>query len=341
MSSHVTSSKLNATETAVCGGFAGLTTRMAISPLDVVKIRLQVQPEPSNVKRVFSMSGGNAVKSTVKYSGIAQAFKTILAEEGIRGLFKGNVAAEYLYVTYGASQFYAYYYLDAFLKTEDRIVPSVKPFISGMLAGSFATATTYPFDLLRTRFAMQGETKVYNSMAHAVSDIYEKEGIRGFYRGLGPSITQIMPYMGLMFFSYEGLCSMLQTLKVKKVISENHKRTDDMICGSLAGIISKTGVFPLDVVRKRLQVQGPHLQAYVVSTIPSYADHDSVMGCMKKIVRNEGVWALYKGIVPGLLKAGPSGAVYFLMFELAKDVITALKESGFHLLPEKSSPLYQ
>jgi len=36
---------------------------------------------------------------------------------GFQGLFKGNVAAEWLYVTYGASQFYAYYYLDSFLKT--------------------------------------------------------------------------------------------------------------------------------------------------------------------------------------------------------------------------------
>lgn len=56
--------------------------------------------------------------------------------------------------------------------------------------------------------------QVYNSIAHAISDIYEKEGVRGFYRGLWPSITQIMPYMGLMFFSYEGLCSITQSLKV-------------------------------------------------------------------------------------------------------------------------------
>ncbi|GAA5798414.1 mitochondrial carrier domain-containing protein [Helicostylum pulchrum] len=331
MPSHITSSKLNANETALCGGFAGLTTRMAISPLDVVKIRLQLQSEPLTLKSMLSFKGRN----NMKYPGITQAFKKIITEEGVRGLFKGNVAAEYLYVTYGASQFYAYYYLDAFFKTQNQVAPSLKPFISGMLAGSFATATTYPFDLLRTRFAMQGETKVYNSIAHAVTDIYEKEGIRGFYRGLGPSITQIMPYMGLMFFSYEGLCSMMESLKKKNIISENHKKIDDMICGSLAGIISKTGVFPLDVIRKRLQVQGPHLQEYVLSTIPSYAKHNSVIGCMRKIVRTEGFWALYKGIVPGLLKAGPSGAVYFLMFELAKDGITSFKESGFQIVPEK------
>ncbi|RCH82274.1 mitochondrial thiamine pyrophosphate transporter, partial [Rhizopus stolonifer] len=304
MSSHIISSKLNANELALCGGFAGLTTRLAISPLDVVKIRLQVQPERYTLRQLLSKQA----KNNIKYSGITQAFKTILAEEGVKGFFKGNVAAEWLYVTYGISQFYAYYFLDDFMKKQHQVSPAIKPFISGMLAGSFATATTYPFDLLRTRFAMQGETRVYNNMLHAVLDIYEKEGVRGFYRGLGSSITQIMPYMGLMFFSYEGLCSMAQSLKDKKVIPEDHKRMQDMLCGSLAGIISKTGVFPLDVVRKRLQVQGPHMSEYVVSKIPSYSRDNSVLGCIRKMVATEGVWSLYKGIVPGLLKAGPSGA---------------------------------
>ncbi|KAI9486087.1 MAG: mitochondrial carrier domain-containing protein [Benjaminiella poitrasii] len=347
--SHVTSTKLNANETALCGGFAGLTTRLAISPLDVIKIRLQVQSEPSSLKHIFK----NSNKPNVKYSGINQAFKTIIKEEGVRGLFKGNVAAEWLYVTYGASQFYAYYYLDSFLKKvsqtnkylrptttltlniaqQKELSPTIKPFISGMLAGSFATATTYPFDLLRTRFAMQGMNKVYNSIPHAVSDIYEREGIRGFYRGLSSSMTQIMPYMGLMFFSYESLRTILQRLQEARILSDNHKRTDDMICGSLAGIVSKTGVFPLDVVRKRLQVQGPHLTEYVVTSIPTYS---TVWGCLKTIISREGLMGLYKGIVPGLLKAGPSGAVYFLMFEIAKDCMTYLNESGFQMIPEQS-----
>jgi solute carrier family 25 thiamine pyrophosphate transporter 19 len=113
---------------------------------------------------------------------------------------------------------------------------------------------------------------------------------------------------------------------------------DDMICGSLAGVISKTGVFPLDVVRKRLQVQGPHRLDYILSTIPCYSKN-SVVDCIQKIVRTEGFWALYKGLAPGLLKAGPAGAVNFLVFELAKDGIMHLKESGYQILPDTSSSI--
>ncbi|KAI8985126.1 mitochondrial carrier domain-containing protein [Pilobolus umbonatus] len=332
MTSHVTSSQLNAAEIALSGGIAGFATRFAISPLDVVKIRLQVQP---SLQAHRNLLPSIPTKHALKYSSIGQTFKTIIAEEGLRGLFKGNVSAQYLYITYGASQFYVYHHVDSFLNRL-QFYPSFKPFVSGLLAGGIATAMTYPFDLLRTRFALQGNNKVYRSIPHAVSDIYEKEGIRGFYRGLGSSIVQIMPYMGLMFYTYEGLCTLTKTIAGKNMIRDDYKRLNDMTCGALAGIVSKTGVFPLDLVRKRLQVQGPHINNYVITSIPDYAHHNSLIGCMKKIVRTEGVWALYKGLTPGLLKAGPSGAVYFLVFEWSKDCLIAIKKSGFQIIPEDS-----
>ncbi|KAI8968013.1 mitochondrial carrier domain-containing protein [Mycotypha africana] len=347
MVSHITCSKLNANETALCGGLAGLITRFVISPFDVVKIRLQVQSEPYSLKWIIRHPYHHhhhhhhhyqhplvRRNPAPKYSGIIQPFKVIIKEEGFKALFKGNVSAEWLYVTYGAAQFYAYHHLDTYLRKQNLLNSTLQPFISGMLAGSFATAVTYPFDLLRTRFAIQGKDKVvYNGLSHAVSDIYQNEGMRGFYRGLGSSIVQIMPYMGLMFFSYESLCSMAGALQEKNIMSNDHKRVTDMLCGSIAGIVSKTGVFPIDVVRKRLQVQGPHLSEYAVSSIPNYAHQKSIFRCLNKIVQTEGFLGLYKGIVPGLLKAGPSGAVYFLMFELAKDAMTTIKDSEFHLEP--------
>lgn len=300
---------------------AGVLTRFAISPLDVIKIRLQLQSQKLSTKSLF-------VKENTKYRGMLHTCQTIIREEGFKGLYKGNVAAGYLYMTYSVAQFYAYYHMDTFMEQTVPLAPSLKPFVSGMVAGSFAAATTYPFDLLRTRFAIQGTKKVYNSLFHAVVDIYEKEGIRGYYRGLTSSIVQIMPYIGLMFFSYEGLCNSMQKLKGKGEINKLSK-TDDMICGSLSGIISKAGVFPLDVIRKRLQVQGPYISQYAVSSISNYSKQTSIMSCMKKIVQTEGFWSLYKGITPSLLKAGPSGAIYFLTFELAKDFVTYLKENGY------------
>ncbi|KAF7722171.1 mitochondrial thiamine pyrophosphate transporter [Apophysomyces ossiformis] len=174
-------------------------------------------------------------------------------------------------------------------------------------------------------------------MMHAVSDIHDKEGMKGFYRGLVPSVTQIMPYMGLVFLSYDMLCTSFEWLRSQNVFQKDHKMTQDMICGSLASIIGKVGVFPLDTVRKRLQVQGPHRTDYIISSIPCYT-RESTVACLRAIIQTEGFLALYKGIVPGLLKVAPAGAVNFLVFEWAKNVIVNLKESGVEILPDSPVP---
>lgn len=97
-----------------------------------------------------------------------------------------------------------------------------------------------------------------------------------------------------------------------------------MTCGALAGILSKWGVFPLDVVRRRLQVQGRHRADYVIASIPEYS-RKSVLACIRAIVQKEGVLALYKGLVPGLIKVGPASAINFLVFEKSKRVLLYLK----------------
>jgi|SRR5579859_2405878 len=128
--------------TAIAGGIAGLTARFVIAPLDVIKIRLQLQ-----------------TKSDTTYRGAVHAGRTIIAQEGITALWKGNVPAELLYVSYSMIQFVAY--RETHVVLEKMEVPtSYRSFIAGGVAGTFATIITYPLDLLRTRFAAQGTSKV-------------------------------------------------------------------------------------------------------------------------------------------------------------------------------------
>lgn len=71
--------------------------------------------------------------------------------------------AEYLYLSYSAVEFWAYKELEQALEIIDKhhqLPRTVKTFGCGMVAGCAATAATYPFDLLRTRFAVQGPQKV-------------------------------------------------------------------------------------------------------------------------------------------------------------------------------------
>src|SRR5438046_5228403 len=123
--------------TAIAGGLAGLTSRFVIAPLDVIKIRLQLQSRP---------------RST--YHSAIHAGRTIVAQEGLTALWKGNIPAELLYVSYSMVQFVTY--REAHVLLERANFPtSYRSFVAGASAGVAATLVSYPLDLLRTRFAAQ------------------------------------------------------------------------------------------------------------------------------------------------------------------------------------------
>ncbi|CAI2176923.1 15971_t:CDS:2, partial [Funneliformis geosporum] len=307
-------SALSSIETSICGAVAGMISRFIASPLDVVKIRLQLQPgRPINP----ILSGKLPNQSTYysdsfarKYNGMFHAIKLIVREEGIRGLWKGNLAAEYLYLTYGAIQFLTYqrmqnFFNHIYLNKNGKPIMNVKlqPFLSGAICGTTATVITYPFDLLRTRFAAQGEKRTYTGLNHAVQQIYAQEGYRGFYRGITASVAQIIPYMSLMFGSYEFLKKSFRKMEEKNIWFHNFKGAEDLLSGAASGIVSKAGVFPLDLIRKRLQVQGPNRTNYVISNVPLYST--SIFICIRQILRHDGFFGLYKGLTPALIKSAP------------------------------------
>ncbi|KAF9431397.1 mitochondrial thiamine pyrophosphate transporter [Entomortierella beljakovae] len=367
---------LSKAETVLCGASAGVVSRFVIAPLDVVKIRLQMQTQRKDLstilKRIPGSTGVNPTGSLPipnllqpKYRGMLSGMALIVREEGIRGLWKGNMAAEYLYLTYSGIQFLVYQQTKVFLRNTSELSSElasatastsspaatvastplhaisavtnsslVQSYISGANAGIIATAATYPFDLLRTRFAVQQDVKIYTGIIQACRHIYRADGITGFYRGMSPALIQVVPYMGMVFASYDTLKHVSAWIKSRsnvtpeqnndiKTISQVLQGVEDVLCGALSGIISKTSVYPLDMVRKRLQIQGSEQQRVTRNVYSPTATDDkpaktklpsSVGRCIVHIVKTEGYLALYKGLLPGLVKAGPSSAVTFLVF---------------------------
>ena len=253
----------------------------------------------------------------------------ILRHEGITGLWKGNVPAELLYVCYSAAQFTAYRGITQLIHRvcgQDRLPQAAESFIAGASAGGFATAATYPLDLLRTRFAAQGNDKVYPSLTKAVIRIGKEEGLRGFFRGLGPGLGQIIPYMGIFFAVYETLraSSILQKLNDQQIPLINGG--GPAVAGMVASVIAKTGTFPLDLVRKRIQVQGPTRGKYVHRNIPEYSG--GAVRVVRSILANEGFRGLYRGLTVSLFKAAPASAVTMYTYERALKFYIRLGADG-------------
>jgi solute carrier family 25 (mitochondrial thiamine pyrophosphate transporter), member 19 len=298
------------------GHCANRRNSFVIAPLDVIKIRLQLQ--------VHSLSDPLSVRTVdgPVYKGTLGTLKHILREEGLTGLWKGNIPAEAMYLAYGSIQFSSYTYVSHWLEAIPEpytISGSANSFISGALAGACATTVTYPLDLLRTRFAAQGRERVYHSIVASIRHIAEHEGPTGFFRGLGAGVNQIVPYMGLFFASYEGLKPVMANLPVPLPFG-----TSDAAAGIVASVLSKTAVYPLDTTRKRLQVQGPMRSKYVHRNIPEYS---GVASTLSNIWRQEGRRGLYRGLTVSLLKAAPASAVTMWTYERAMAVMLAVNEA--------------
>lgn len=122
--------------------------------------------------------------------------------------------------------------------------------------------------------------------------------------------------MGMFFAAYEALRVPIDGLGLPF-------GSGDACAGVLASVLAKTGVFPLDLVRKRLQVQGPTRTRYIHRNIPEYK---GVLGSLKLILRNQGVRGLYKGLTVSLVKAAPASAITMWSYERALLVLKHMDE---------------
>lgn len=187
---------------AFAGGLSGALTRGICQPLDMIKIRFQLQVEPLNYSQ-----------TTSKYNSIIQASRLIRHEEGIRGFWKGHNPAQILSILYGISQFWCYEQLH--LAANDYTFlhnhTAVTNFICGGLAGAVGTLTSSPLDVVRTRLIAQDDKKKgYSNSYQGLKQIVRVEGIRGLYRGVVPALIQVAPLSGANFMFYKLFCDVFQ-----------------------------------------------------------------------------------------------------------------------------------
>lgn len=238
--------------------------------------------------------------------------------------WKGHVPAQLLSVGYGAVQFMAFESLTKLVHnvTSYNARNSFVHFICGGLSACTATVAVQPVDTLRTRFAAQGEPKVYHNLHHAVVTMYQTEGPRTFYRGLTPTVIAVFPYAGFQFSFY----NILQQFSERMIPDEGKEggNVKNLVCGSCAGIISKTLTYPFDLVKKRLQVGGFEHARAAFGQVRIYR---GLLDCIRQIMQEEGPGGFFKGLSPSLLKAAVSTGLIFFTYELFCSLLCALKNA--------------
>lgn len=293
--SFVTSSnEITPTMSVLAGSLSGLIVRFVVAPIDIVKIRLQLH------------------RDSQKYRSITSTVKSILQNEGIRAFWKGNLPAEMMYVVYGGAQFTAFATISNLAdsirskfnieKPHTELGTTLQNIVVGALSGCSATCVSYPLDLLRTRLA-SNDTKGFQSLGNEIKHIYKLNGFRGFFSGGLVGINYVALSTGFSFGTYSYIINCdkrgyFDFLKDQNLIL-THAGGISSVAGLTAGVVSKTLVYPLDLVKRRLQM-GWGNSMYLV---------------LRHVIRKEGVLGLYKGFIPAVLKSAPATGISLFCYE--------------------------
>ncbi|TGZ85290.1 putative mitochondrial carrier protein [Ascodesmis nigricans] len=179
------------------GGSAGACQVVFTNPLEIVKIRLQVQGE---------------ISTSVENAAPRRSALWIVRNLGVVGLYKGASACLLRDVPFSAIYFPAYAHLkkDYFGESPTKSLGILQLLSAGAIAGMPAAYFTTPCDVIKTRLqveARKGQTS-YRGLVHCATTIWKEEGFKAFFKGGPARILRSSPQFGCTLAAYE----LLQTL---------------------------------------------------------------------------------------------------------------------------------
>ncbi|CAI8609081.1 unnamed protein product [Vicia faba] len=189
---------------------AGALVCLCTNPVWLVKTRLQLQ---------------TPLHQTRPYSGLYDAFRTIMREEGFSALYRGIVPGLFLQVSHGAIQFTAYEELRKTIvdfkskrseiqnQNPDQLLNSVDYAVLGATSKVAAILLTYPFQVIRSRLQQRpGGNGIprYMDSWHVVKETARFESVRGFYKGITPNLLKNVPASSITFIVYENVIKLLK-----------------------------------------------------------------------------------------------------------------------------------
>jgi Mitochondrial carrier protein len=200
-----------------------------------------------------------------------------------------------------------------------RDTSAVHKFTAGALAGVTAVTACYPLDLVRTRLSTEFEGREhYRGIPDAFSKIYRTEGVRGFYSGILPTLLVAVPNFAISYTTYGTLKEYMMDddlfYNLRRVDAESGEAKLGFLltvaCGAASGILATLITFPMDTIRRRMQVQNLHVPLHQRLTSQQQLQH---------LVYKEGLSSLYRGLTPELFKVVPMVGTMFLVYEQAKE----------------------
>eukprot|EP00928_Gymnodinium_smaydae_P088190 TRINITY_DN72313_c0_g1_i1.p1 TRINITY_DN72313_c0_g1~~TRINITY_DN72313_c0_g1_i1.p1 ORF type:complete len:334 (+),score=34.54 TRINITY_DN72313_c0_g1_i1:37-1002(+) len=282
------------------GGVAGCIAKTATAPLS----RLTVLAQTSSLVACSSSAAAYCPLAPEKRAfsdgRILLGLKHIYRNEGLSALWKGNLCTCLHRFPMTGVNFAVFERVTLGLGDGWRAT-ALGRFVPGAIAGCTSVTICYPLEIVRTRLMAQMKRKGSVSTWHAsLAELLRKEGISGLYRGIGMSLSVSAPSISISFGVYNIIKEQIQHAGMS---GTSFPAT--VIAGGTSGIVGSILTYPMDVLRRRLQVMG------MDTSIP----RRSWLEEARHILQTEGKRGFWRGLTPELVKIFPTVAITFVVFE--------------------------
>uniref|UniRef100_A0A1I8FZI2 Solute carrier family 25 member 32 n=2 Tax=Macrostomum lignano TaxID=282301 RepID=A0A1I8FZI2_9PLAT len=287
-------------ENMAAGVAGGLLSTLALHPLDLVKIRFQVDE---------GVGASGRPSSRPVYRGLMHALSSIYRTQGLTGLYAGVVPN-----LWGAGASWGLYFLfyeaaKVQLQGGDRTARLPAGHLMGAAAASGAVTLmfTNPIWVCKTRLCLQyglgSGTSVaahrYRGMLHALYSIARLEGLPGLYKGYLPGLFGVS-HGAIQFLVYEKMKNQY-TSAYQLAANAKLPTLVYLGCAALSKIVAAATTYPYQVVRSRLQEQ--------------HRESRGALRVCRDLLAVEGWRGFYKGLLPTLLRVTPACCITFVVYE--------------------------
>eukprot|EP00026_Physarum_polycephalum_P012494 Phypoly_transcript_12811.p1 GENE.Phypoly_transcript_12811~~Phypoly_transcript_12811.p1 ORF type:complete len:298 (+),score=35.64 Phypoly_transcript_12811:154-1047(+) len=195
--------------------------------------------------------------------------------------------------------------------------PTWLPFIVGGLSGMGAAAATHPIDLLKVRMQLYGESgkEMGRVGLFKTAVLIAKDGPLAFYKGLSASLLRQATYTTTRFGAYDFFKDQLTKGQQTQVLPLYQKVVVSVAAGCVGAIVGT----PSDVVMVRMQADGKQ-------PVELRRNYKNVFDGLFRIVREEGIFNMFRGCTPNVVRGGLMTAGQIASYDQAKQMML---QSGF------------
>lgn len=277
-------SKLQSLKDIFAGTIGGVAQVLVGQPFDTTKVRIQSSTNP-NITPI------DVIKSLVKNEGVLAFYKgTLLPLIGI-----GACVSIQFSVNEFMKRFFNYY-------NKESNKMSLFQFLIAGGAGGFANGfLASPIEHVRIKLQIQKDS-FYKGPFDVLKHMYKTGGVKLIFRGLNPTLMRESLGIGVYFMTFEALVQ--NTMKKYNVARKSVESWRLCLFGGLAGYAMWITVYPIDVIKSKLQTDDLVNKKYKGS-----------LHAIKSIWTTLGWRGFFVGFTPTILRAAPANAATFVAFE--------------------------